>query len=574
MSTPLSPPSAGAVPLVTPDGPLGDMGVACQDDLERLMASIARTKAQREGYQMRAYFPAEGPYRRDLYVKHLAFMAAGKTHRERLFLAGNRVGKCSTANTLIDTPDGRIALGVLMSRGLPFSVIAWDGQRRVVAQASAPFQKAGKHECYRLTMADGQSVEVADEHFILTTAAWQPLSRLLQRSVAGLPASTWVGDPLVRAEDGHYSAETRQGSAQCCSLDLRHGDALLRREEENDLAFARLRVDAQPHIPAWWCKDGLDDKGTSSRRLFGVLLSIRDGLRQVVDQCVACGDRIADSILPRWNALSLAAAPLPVALPALLRLIDGDRSHWLPTIQRQPVDALGLSALVLSPDNRIVSVEPIGSQKVYDFEVETYHNYVAGDLVHHNTSVGAYETVCHLTGLYPDWWAGHRFEGPIRAWAAGDTNKTVYDIIQVALVGPVGEIGSGMIPAHTIAHISHKPAAAGAVDTIWVRHVSGKRSSISLKSYEQGRIAFQGTAMDLIWLDEEPPQEIFTECAIRTMTTDGRVVMTFTPLSGTTRLISDFMRQAAEDALAPVEAQTYAAFVQKQPVSTDGLRVQ
>ena len=32
---------------------------------------------------------------------------------------------------------------------------------------------------------------------------------------------------------------------------------------------------------------------------------------------------------------------------------------------------------------------------------------------------GGYEMACHLTGDYPDWWEGRKFDGPISAWAAG-----------------------------------------------------------------------------------------------------------------------------------------------------------
>src|SRR5437868_4367071 len=39
------------------------------------------------------YYPASGPFRRELYAKHMACFAAGHNHRERLFLAGNRCGK-------------------------------------------------------------------------------------------------------------------------------------------------------------------------------------------------------------------------------------------------------------------------------------------------------------------------------------------------------------------------------------------------------------------------------------------------------------------------------------------------
>jgi hypothetical protein len=35
------------------------------------------------------YFPADGPFRRELYAKHMEFFAAGKKHRERV-VSGRR----------------------------------------------------------------------------------------------------------------------------------------------------------------------------------------------------------------------------------------------------------------------------------------------------------------------------------------------------------------------------------------------------------------------------------------------------------------------------------------------------
>jgi phage terminase large subunit-like protein len=57
-------------------------------DALELFAEVERRRRLR----ILRFFPAEGPYRRDLYPKHLAFMAAGRQHRERLFLKANRVG--------------------------------------------------------------------------------------------------------------------------------------------------------------------------------------------------------------------------------------------------------------------------------------------------------------------------------------------------------------------------------------------------------------------------------------------------------------------------------------------------
>src|SRR5580704_19194112 len=66
---------------------------------ERLMkleelAALRREKARRESRRkLLTYYPETGPLRRELYVKHQEFFAAGAIHRERLMLAANRIGK-------------------------------------------------------------------------------------------------------------------------------------------------------------------------------------------------------------------------------------------------------------------------------------------------------------------------------------------------------------------------------------------------------------------------------------------------------------------------------------------------
>ena len=75
----------------------------------------------------------------------------------------------------------------------------------------------------------------------------------------------------------------------------------------------------------------------------------------------------------------------------------------------------------------------------------------------------------------------------------------------------------------------------------WIRHVSGGTSVLGFKSYQQGRKTFQGTSQDFVWLDEECPLDIYTECVMRTATTDGLVWLTFTPLMGLTPLVLEFL---------------------------------
>lgn len=162
------------------------------------------------------------------------------------------------------------------------------------------------------------------------------------------------------------------------------------------------------------------------------------------------------------------------------------------------------------------------------------------------TIVGAYETTVHLTGLYPAWWVGRRFEGPVDCWAAGDTSETTRDIVQLELMGPKDDMGTGMVPFKLlVGEPTARRGVADAVDTARVKHVSGGTSSISFKSYDQGRKKFQGTKKHLVWCDEEPDSPIYDECMLRLMTTNGLMVCTFTPLQGLTEIALRFLPDLA-----------------------------
>lgn len=174
--------------------------------------------------------------------------------------------------------------------------------------------------------------------------------------------------------------------------------------------------------------------------------------------------------------------------------------------------------------------------------------FMAANRIGKTEGAGGYEMALHLTGLYPDWWQGKRFNRPVSAWAAGDTSKTVKEIIQFKLLGKFTEFGTGLIPQDLIVKTTTKLGTAEAVDTIYVKHKSGGISELALKSYDQRRISFQGTEKDVIWLDEEPPLDIYIECLTRTMDTtgsgkqDGIIMLTFTPLMGMSETVLSFLQ--------------------------------
>lgn len=177
------------------------------------------------------------------------------------------------------------------------------------------------------------------------------------------------------------------------------------------------------------------------------------------------------------------------------------------------------------------------------------------------TRAAAYEISAHLTGKYPPWWEGYRFDRPTRWWAAGDTMQTTRDIIQVEMMGPHEGVPrsewKGMIPPHLVHHVTRRTGGvANCLEFVYVKHydVGGKPdglSSLQFKSYDQGRRSFQGTEIDGVWVDEEPPEtveeqtgDIYTECLLRTMTTGGLVIGTYTPLRGLTPFIQHYLEDA------------------------------
>ncbi len=161
------------------------------------------------------------------------------------------------------------------------------------------------------------------------------------------------------------------------------------------------------------------------------------------------------------------------------------------------------------------------------------------------TNASAYEDALHLTGQYPPWWTGKRFDHPVGWWVAGKTAKTTRDILQHALLGDVGQFGTGTIPGAALLDTKPKGGVPDAVEIIRVEHrthgVVDGVSTLDLKSYDQGRVAFEGTAKDGISLDEEPPLDILAQCLLRTMTTDGMVKLTFTPLLGLSETVLHFL---------------------------------
>ena len=159
---------------------------------------------------------------------------------------------------------------------------------------------------------------------------------------------------------------------------------------------------------------------------------------------------------------------------------------------------------------------------------------------------GAAEMSYHLTGIYPDWWEGRRYDQPITAWAGGVSNETTRDIVQAELLGSPDDpeaFGSGSIPQKYIIKTERKPGVPNAKSVALIRHIAGGNSSLHFKAYEMGVDKWQGRSVDVVWLDEEPSRELYSQAVTRTLDRRGMVYMTFTPEQGMTETVAAFMNR-------------------------------
>jgi phage terminase large subunit-like protein len=170
---------------------------------------------------------------------------------------------------------------------------------------------------------------------------------------------------------------------------------------------------------------------------------------------------------------------------------------------------------------------------------------MAGNQLGKTLCAGA-ETAMHLTGRYPSWWTGRVFNREVNGWVAGVTGEATRDGAQRMLFGRMNAIGTGLLPKDAIKDIRRKSGVADAVDFATIRFggggdVQARESLIGVKSYDQGREKFQAETLHLVWLDEEPPSDIYSESLTRTNATGGMAYMTFTPLMGVSDVVKRFM---------------------------------
>lgn len=189
---------------------------------------------------------------------------------------------------------------------------------------------------------------------------------------------------------------------------------------------------------------------------------------------------------------------------------------------------------------------------------------IAGNQVG-KTHCGGYEDAVHLCGEYPAWWAGKRFDHPVQMWVCGPNGEKVRDTTQAMLWGPWNkpdEFGTGFLPRDAIVgRPTLSRGVSGYYDTGIVkwkdkngRLDDSALSTVTLKAYTEGRLAFASSTVDVIHGDEEDKGAdfagIYTEMRTRVQVKRGITYMTLTPLDGWTEFVTKMLREPAPNKAA------------------------
>lgn len=148
------------------------------------------------------------------------------------------------------------------------------------------------------------------------------------------------------------------------------------------------------------------------------------------------------------------------------------------------------------------------------------------------TECGAVECIWMLRGIHPY----RKNRKDVFGWAVSLSQQVQRDVAQSKILH--------YLPKSWIADITmlsgRKDAPAGGViDQIKIKNVFGGISTLGFKSCDQGREKFQGSSLDFVWFDEEPPKDVYEECLMRVLDRRGDIFGTMTPLKGKTFIFSE-----------------------------------
>lgn len=142
------------------------------------------------------------------------------------------------------------------------------------------------------------------------------------------------------------------------------------------------------------------------------------------------------------------------------------------------------------------------------------------------TECGAVECVWLCRGIHP-----FKENKQVSGWVVSLTSQVQRDVAQEKVLS---YLNRSWIADIVMQQGKKDNPSGGIIDYILIKNVFGGVSKLGFKTCDQGREKFQGTSLDFVWFDEEPPNDIYLECRMRVLDRAGEIFGTMTPLKGLT----------------------------------------
>ncbi len=155
------------------------------------------------------------------------------------------------------------------------------------------------------------------------------------------------------------------------------------------------------------------------------------------------------------------------------------------------------------------------------------------------TECGAVEAIYMARGIHPY----RKNRKDVFGWAVSLSREVQRDVAQRKILK--------YLPREWIADVIMSSGRKdnlenGIIDQLKIKNVFGGISTIGFKSCDQGREKFQGSSLDFVWFDEEPPEDIYRESKMRVLDKKGDIFGTMTPLKGLTFIYDEIYLNSAD----------------------------
>ncbi len=180
-------------------------------------------------------------------------------------------------------------------------------------------------------------------------------------------------------------------------------------------------------------------------------------------------------------------------------------------------------------------------KKQLEFHKSTKKNrWVFGGNRTGKTECGAIEAIWLSLGIHPY----KTNKSSTECWVVSLSQRVQKEVAQSKILK--------YLPKNSIKEIimtsgKKSDAENGIIECIIVLNSFGNTSKIWFKSCEEGREKFQGASLDFVWFDEEPPEDIYTECKMRVLDKSGEIFGTMTPLKGLTFIYNQIYLNECND---------------------------